>query len=427
MAVDLQNAQSTLGSFKIHEKSGIGEPYSIENGGLYPKFTRSEHKDGDDSGASSSNSDNNVDSAVSTGSDSSSDNNVDSGVSTGSDSSSDSKDSSDSTTPLLDNGHTQEPPTDLPIFPEDTYPLNGVIVDGRGPTTPNKVPIHVEVQNGAAKVYMHESEEVGLNEDHCEKPSLKNDSFWKKIVIIFSTLDILLFITILVVSCGIPTRSPASVSRGDNCLECKDVYLTEDDRHDNIYNFHMDDGGNLCCSENQTFLIQKYFLKRYKQDLAVASAARYKEMPKRTAVHVDLDIQDKNSTSEGVNQVLKWREKDALMNGLTLIPTGRRIQCTRAGLYYINSKVVFKDTEASAATKHHVLLLQVYRSREGQDMLLLENKSSRCGDADRDCNVPSSVQGVFQLQEGDQVFVSVTKPCGLVLEDRYNYLEMYLV
>ncbi|XP_067669856.1 uncharacterized protein [Haliotis asinina] len=425
--VNSRQELSAGGSVKIHEMSVIGKPNSTQNGGLYPKHTH-----GDDSDASSSGSDVNTD--------------VDSGISTGSDSSSDSKESSDSAAPLLDSDHTQKPSTDeavnscrmdpnekrpliptgdLSVYTKDTGDtcISVVVTQECLPLTPTKVSIKSWPNNGAEDLSKHTRED----DVPCEKPSLKKDSTWKKIAIIFSTLDILLFITILVLSCGVPARRPAPGAGGDNCLECKDVYLTEDDRRDNIYNFDVKEEGNLCCSENQTRLIQKYVVKRYRQDLAEGSAERYKEMPKRTAVHVGLDIQDKNSISEGVNQVLKWSREDALMNGnLTLTPNGTHIQCGRPGLYYIHSKVVFKDTISSTA-KHGVLLLQVYRVRDGQDLLLLENRSSQCGDADRDCNVPSSVQGVFHLQDGDQVFVSVTKSCGLVLEVRYNYLEMYLV
>ncbi|XP_071116463.1 uncharacterized protein [Haliotis cracherodii] len=274
------------------------------------------------------------------------------------------------------------------------------------------------------------SNDVSIPESQGEKSyktTSLQDPFWKKVVAIFSILDVLLLITILVVGCAVKHDKPLSSPSDDNCLKCMDVYLTDDDRRDNIYKFDNKDG-DLCCSKNQTLLIQKYVLKRYKHDHAKASAERYKKMPKRTAVHVDLDLQDSSSKANGENQVLKWSGEDALINGhLTLTSSGTHIQFARDGLYYVNSKVVFADTKASAATKESVLLLQVYRRRGGRELLLLENKSSQCGDADKVCNVPSSAQGVFQMEGGDQVFVRVTKPCGLVLEPRYNYLEAYLV
>ncbi|XP_046348118.2 uncharacterized protein LOC124128721 [Haliotis rufescens] len=375
--------------------------------------------------------------------------------------------SGDCATPFMkDNGHIHrvnadaQPPVALNPAPgvrDKTIPLEAVITCKTAPPDEeplidkSKLPQTRDVQddlpsynqvvgNDANNVYTvivplrqtedDTSNDVSIPESQGEKSyktTSLQDPFWKKVVAIFSILDVLLLITILVVGCAVKHDKPLSAPSDDNCLKCMDVYLTDDDRRDNIYKFDIKEG-DLCCSKNHTLLIQKYVLKRYKHDHAKASAERYKNMPKRTAVHVDLDLQDNNSKAKGENQLLKWSGEDALINGhLTLTSPGTHIQFARAGLYYVNSKVVFADTKASAATKESVLLLQVYRRRGGQEMLLLENKSSQCGDADKVCNVPSSAQGVFQMEGGDQVFVRVTKPCGLVLQPRYNYLEAYLV
>ncbi|XP_053403051.1 uncharacterized protein LOC123554630 [Mercenaria mercenaria] len=131
---------------------------------------------------------------------------------------------------------------------------------------------------------------------------------------------------------------------------------------------------------------------------------------------------DRKPVQVGTNFKLIWNSLSPsyALSGLTHLPDNGTINVEQKGFYYVFSQIHLKldytTTETDNTMKHYIHLI----SRKGTETTLLENIKSRCDMTESRSEISSFVGAVFELAEGDRLYVATSHP-EHVISDRTNY------
>ncbi|KAK7090780.1 uncharacterized protein [Littorina saxatilis] len=253
--------------------------------------------------------------------------------------------------------------------------------------------------------------------------------FWQAVFITFAILDVLLLCLLVKVSVDL-FRSRETSSQPHQlledapfCLPCSEVYMTELEVLQNRSQLDQrSDKKNrtlLCCAESHddlsTLVGNMYLRVHYSSDRARGlvkwsnDTTNGTDQSSRVNAHLLLSLDHNKELTE-----VKGTHAVPLVSNLTaeakeydshsVVFHNGSIRIIHTGHYYIYSQIPFKFKSSSSSES---LTQFVFRSRNGGELLLLENSVYPCVVGTESCEF-SFVGGMFLLEERDEISLRVS-------------------
>ncbi|XP_041376021.1 uncharacterized protein LOC121388649 [Gigantopelta aegis] len=257
-------------------------------------------------------------------------------------------------------------------------------------------------------------ENVVINQN-VENKDKKDSHLWRNLIIIFTPLNLIWIsaIAFLYLEIILPTdvriRHVFTDVHDDGyfCVPCEAVYLTEDDVHDNIHRFEKRDD-DCCVGKESTLtdIVTKFADKLYRQQ-----RAKDFDSGRPDETHIELNDRSAELRQLDVDQFggskLRWKgESSSIGRNITYVQDGG-LQVNVAGLYHINSRLVFVDDGKDTADRTFSYSIWLRRPDKEEEEIL-DSVSSEC-EMTSSANgvIPSFQSGTFELEAGDIVEMRV--------------------
>ncbi|KAL3847946.1 hypothetical protein ACJMK2_018835 [Sinanodonta woodiana] len=238
------------------------------------------------------------------------------------------------------------------------------------------------------------------------------------------------------------------LKREELCLPCDQIRLgpslEEDMMLDAFVRKHSTDG-EQCCVETPSQLLRMLELfveRKYRQEMAKGNIKLTSSSPaeqsdeKRPVAHLMGSVQRPELPSVPGRQfpISQWiYDEDLAFYNLVSYRHGRIVILT-PGLYYVYSQVSFLEMfgigSNTAETGSQSLSHYLYRYNivypNGGEETLIQNSITKCWGQNKNFGEYTSYLGaIFQLRQGDELFVKVSNLSLIVRDPKQNYFGVF--